>query len=244
MEATKFNQKQTNLYKKMFAVMNESKAIEKNMTVGTGKNSYKAVSEATMLNMVKPLFKKYNLIIFPIDADIKEIVNVYNKTDYDGKTSEAIRAITQTKVTYRIMDTDTGEFQDVVGLGNGADSQDKGAGKAFTYSLKAALSKTFLLFSGDDTDNDHSDDIGKLDKKPPVNGQDLPPYEPKGSKQEHIGMASKAQLESIQLAAGGDLGLVKKGIAVFGYKSGKEVQEKDVDGIIDIIGQMIVTGND
>jgi len=243
---------ETKLYQKMFAVMSESEAIEKNMTVGKGSNAYKAVSEASMLNMVKPLFKKYKLVIFPIDADIKEIVNVYNKTDYEGKSSEAIRAITQIKVTYRIADTETGEYQDVIGLGNGADSQDKGAGKAFTYSLKNALSKTFMLFSGEDTDNEHSDDIGNEKangkkqeyKNPPVNGQDLPPYEPKGSKQERAGMASKVQLESIQLAAGGDLGIIKKGLAVFGYKSGKEVQAKDVDGIIDIIGQMIVTGND
>jgi len=59
------------------------------------------------------------------------------------------------------MDVDTAEFQDVIGFGNGADPQDKGAGKAFTYSLKNALSKSFMLFSGEDTDSTHSDDIGK-----------------------------------------------------------------------------------
>jgi len=151
-----------NLYEKMFNVMNESEAVEKTMTVGSGNNSYKAVSEAAMLNLVKPLFKKYKLIIFPIDGDINEIVDVYNKTDtYKGTTVENQRAITQLKVKFRIMDTESKEFQDVIGFGNGADSQDKGAGKAFTYSLKNALSKTFMLFSGEDTDNEHSDDIGK-----------------------------------------------------------------------------------
>lgn len=151
-----------NLYEKMFAVMNESEAVEKSMVVGSGNNSYKAVSEAAMLNLVKPLFKKYKLIIFPIDGDINEIVNVYNKTDkYKSTIEESQRAITQLKVTFRIMDTESKEFQDVVGFGNGADSQDKGAGKSFTYSLKNALSKTFMLFSGEDTDNEHSDDIGK-----------------------------------------------------------------------------------
>lgn len=158
-----------NLYEKMFKVMEESEAVEKSMVVGSGNNSYKAVSEAAMLNLVKPLFKKYKLIIFPINGDINEIVNVYNKTDtYKGTTVENQRAITQLKVTFRIMDTESKEFQDVVGFGNGADSQDKGAGKSFTYSLKNVLSKTFMLFSGEDTDNEHSDDIGQPPKNNPV----------------------------------------------------------------------------
>ena len=118
--------------------------------------------------------------------------------------------------------------------------------KAETKSIGRALAMlgygTQFAPELDEGDRIVDSPVGKT--TPPVNGQDLPPYEPKGSKQEHVGMASKAQLESIQLAAGGDLGLVKKGIAVFGYKSGKEVQAKDVDGILDIIGQMIVTGND
>lgn len=152
------------LYEKMYNVMNESEAIEKSMVVGSGKNSYKAVSEAAMLNMVKPLFKKYKLIIFPIDGDIKDHCTTWEKTDYDGKASQTLRAMTELKVIYRIMDTESKEFQDVVGFGNGADPQDKGAGKAFTYSLKNALSKTFMLFSGEDTDNNHSDDIGNLNE--------------------------------------------------------------------------------
>ena len=150
-----------NLYEKMFAVMNESEAVEKTMTVGSGKNAYKAVSEAAMLNMVKPLLKKHKLIIFPIDGTIQDHTMVWDKTNFDGKTEKSLRAMTELKVTYRIMDTESKEFQDVVGFGNGSDPQDKGAGKAFTYSLKNALSKSFMLFSGEDTDNEHSDDIGR-----------------------------------------------------------------------------------
>ena len=152
------------LYEKMFNVMNDSEAIEKSMSVGSGKNTYKAVSEAAILNMVKPLFRKYKLIIFPIDGEIKDHVMTWNKTDYSGTTSENLRAMTELKVVYRILDIESKEFQDIVGFGNGSDPQDKGAGKASTYSLKNVLSKTFMLFSGEDTDNTHSDDLGKLDK--------------------------------------------------------------------------------
>jgi hypothetical protein len=155
------------IYEKMFAVMNESEAVEKSMTVGSGKNAYKAVSEAAMLNLVKPLFKKHKLIIFPIDGTIQDHVMTWDKTDYNGKTEKSLRAMTELKVMYRILDTESKEFQDVVGFGNGSDPQDKGAGKAFTYSLKNALSKSFMLFSGEDTDNEHSDDIGKKPQNPP-----------------------------------------------------------------------------
>lgn len=152
------------LYEKMYAVMNESDAVEKSMSVGSGSNAYKAVSEAAILNMIKPLFKKHKLIIFPISGDIKDHCMTWEKTDFNGKSAQNLRAMTELKVTYRILDIETGDFQDVVGFGNGADPQDKGAGKAFTYSLKNVLSKTFMLFSGEDTDNEHSDDIGKLQK--------------------------------------------------------------------------------
>jgi hypothetical protein len=189
------------LYEKMFNVMNESEAIEKNMEVGTGKNAYKAVSEATILNMVKPLFKKYKLIIFPIGGEIKDHCMTWDKTDYDGKVSQTLRAMTELKVTYRVMDIESGEFQDVVGFGNGADSQDKGAGKAFTYSLKNALSKTFMLFSGEDTDNEHSDDIGRKPQNAPQGnkpvGNDNNKPEPQQSGKNDSGANDKATKKQI-----------------------------------------------
>ena len=150
------------LYQKMYAVMNESESIEKSMTVGSGNNSYKAVSEASMLNLIKPLFKKYKLIVFPIDGDISENVMTWEKTDnYKNTVSNTLRAVTQLKVKYKIVDTESGESEILIGFGNGSDPQDKGAGKSSTYSFKNMLSKTFMLFSGEDTDNTHSDDIGK-----------------------------------------------------------------------------------
>jgi len=160
------------LYEKIYAVMCESESIDKTMTVGSGNNSYKAVSEASMLNLIKPLFKKHKLIIFPVDGEIKDNVMTWEKTDiYKGTTKNDLRAITELKVTYKIVDIESGEFEMVVGFGNGADPQDKGAGKASTYSMKNVLSKTFMLFSGEDTENTHSDDYNKdaskTSQKPP-----------------------------------------------------------------------------
>jgi len=72
------------LYEKIYNVMNESEGLEKNLSVGTGSSSYKAVGEAEVLNMLKPLFKKNKLIIFPVDGDISE-TNSSWESEYNGK---------------------------------------------------------------------------------------------------------------------------------------------------------------
>lgn len=149
-----------NLYQKIHAVMCESESLEKNLTVGTGTNSYKAVGESEVLNAIKPLFKKYGLIILPVSGVIGE-VNGTVETEYNGIKKVTARNIAQLTCYYKIIDIETGEFEQVVGFGFGADSQDKGSGKSCTYALKTVLQKSFLLFSGEDTDNDHSDNIGK-----------------------------------------------------------------------------------
>lgn len=142
---------------KLYEVMCKTEALEKNLTVGKNtKGEYKAIGEASVLNMIKPLFKEYKLILLPRTGEISEHVDrtiAYNK--------EGTRAVTQLKVYFDIIDVETGESTTIMGVGNGADSQDKGSGKAFTYALKTALQKSFMLFSGEDTDNTHSDEISQ-----------------------------------------------------------------------------------
>jgi len=152
------------LYEKIYNIMNESAGLEKNLQVGTGQNSYKAVGEAEVLNMLKPLFKKHKLIVFPVDGDITEQNTTYDST-YKDETTTKTRNVTQIRVKFKIVDIESKESEILIGFGNGADSQDKGSGKAFTYAYKTMLSKTFMLFSGEDTDNEHSDDIGQNKKQ-------------------------------------------------------------------------------
>lgn len=65
--------------------------------------------------------------------------------------------------------------------------------------------------------------------RPPVNGNDLPTYTPK--------LATKAQLKSIQQAAGGDIELAKQVLGLFGYQSSKEVEGSKVQAILDTLAQ-------
>jgi len=149
------------LYEKIYNVMCESEALEKSMIVGSGTNSYRAISESAVLNSIKPLLKKHKLILFPVSASIVELQN-----DFKGyKDEDKTRLISQVVATYKIVDVETGESEILATVGNGADPQDKGSGKAWTYAYKALLQKTFCLFSGEDTDNTHSDDVMPTPKK-------------------------------------------------------------------------------
>jgi hypothetical protein len=143
-----------NIYEKWQAMMDETGAIERDTEVGFGHNKYSAVGEKAVLNMVKPLLKKYKLIVFPVDVKAKEMVD----TIITAK-GEATRAVTQVIVTWQIVDTESTEKMEMMSIGNGADSQDKGTGKAMTYAYKVLFQKSLMLFSGEDTDHTHSDKI-------------------------------------------------------------------------------------
>jgi hypothetical protein len=57
------------LYEKLHNIMSETEGLKKDMAVGFGQNQYKAISEAAVLNTIKPLLKKYKVIIFPIRVE-------------------------------------------------------------------------------------------------------------------------------------------------------------------------------
>ena len=218
----------SSLYKKMHQVMMDSEAIEKNMTVGDGgKNSYKAVSEAAVLNAIKPLLKKHGLVIFPVGIKIQE-----NFQEYQGKYGITQRFISELHAKYKLVDIDTGEFEILETVGYGADSQDKGSGKAMTYAYKALIQKTFCLFSGEDTDNEHSDDIEKKnshDNHPP---QNLPPqWQQQAEQLGHAGVISTNQAKRIFAIAGGNQDAIKKVISKYGYTGTKDIAIKDYNNI-------------
>lgn len=62
-----------------------------------------------------------------------------------------------------------------------------------------------------------------------TDGESLPGYERE--------YATKGELKAIQDAAGGDIDLVKRGLAEYGYASSREVKAKDVGKIIEFVQQ-------
>lgn len=145
-----------NLIEAVLNVMNDCKGIEKSLNVGTGRSSYKGVSDKDVKIKVGQSMQKHGLIILPIDIQpTTKIERWEEETNYGLKQKQSV--FTETIVKYKLLHK-SGEEITLAGYGHGVDSQDKGAGKATTYALKYTLLYTFLVATGhiDDSDNTHS----------------------------------------------------------------------------------------
>lgn len=158
-----------NIYQRMSAVTNELRRVAKNLNVGVGQSSYKAVGEADVLDAVKPLEEKYGIYSYPIS---RRIVNdeVFENEALDYKTKEKIirkQFFMRVETVYRFVNVDKPEeYIETTTYGDGMDSQDKSPGKAMTYADKYALLKAYKIVTGDDPDQDPSEDITPPKKQP------------------------------------------------------------------------------
>jgi len=166
-----------NIYEKLSRITEELGFVEKGLTVGKGTNQYKAVSEASVLNAVKPLEIKHGVYSYPMSREIvmQDILESekpgYKKDDPPVKKTTFFMRI---KTTYRFVNTEKPtEFVDMDTFGDGVDSLDKSSGKAMTYADKYALLKAYKIQTGDDPDANHSND-NPVNRKKKTN-------EPKGT---------------------------------------------------------------
>lgn len=145
--------------KAIVSVMKEVKGIEKSMTVGTGNNAYKGVSDKDVKNAIGKAMEKYGLCMIPVDVEPTLQIDRWMETggQYGDKQKQSV--FTSVKTKYMLLH-ESGEYIEVMGYGHGTDTQDKAAGKATTYALKYALLYTFMVPTGkiDDADAEHSDD--------------------------------------------------------------------------------------
>lgn len=149
-----------NIYEKMSEAGKEIARVPKNLTVGTGKNQYKAVAEADILKAVKEAEEKYKIFSFPFAHEIEESRTIITKNDYGEKESQFVRI----KAVYRFLDMENpAEYVEVTAYGDGVDSLDKAPGKATTYADKYALMKAYKIETGDDSDRSASDDLSGHD---------------------------------------------------------------------------------
>lgn len=151
-----------NIYQRMSRITNELGSVSKNLTVGYGRNSYKAVGEADVLDAVKPAEEKWGIYSYPASRrtiSVDTLSTSGTKTDQYGNESsiEKIQFIFRIETTYRFVNIDNpAEYIDIVSFGDGIDSADKAPGKAMTYSDKYALLKAYKIQTGDDPDKDLS----------------------------------------------------------------------------------------
>lgn len=148
--------------KAIIAVMWEVNNIWKNTTVWTGKNSYKAVSDKDVKEVIRESMIKNWLSISPIDITPTKQIDRWEQEDFYNWKSNWIKTkqsvFTDVIVKYELSHT-SWETKTIAWYGQWVDSQDKWAGKATTYALKNTLINLFLVPTGEDTDNTHSEDI-------------------------------------------------------------------------------------
>ena len=165
----------TELYKAIAAVMSEVKGIDKSMTVGEGKNAYKAVSDKDVKKVIGDSMTKHGLICLPKSYQTSMNVERWEEdTNYGKKMKQSV--FVEASCVFTLIHVESGQSVDIPAYGHGIDSQDKAAGKATTYALKYALLYSFLVPTGsiDDADNGHSNEQPTPPKETPKTTQAKP----------------------------------------------------------------------
>ena len=145
-----------NLYQRMSAVMQDVKRLQKDKQVGSGNYAYKAMSEEKVATTLRNAMIEHGLVIFPIEQ-LHSLVD-YTRPGRNGDAS--IISLSTVDVKYKLVNTDNpAEFEIIASSGTGVDPQDKGVGKAMTYSMKYALMRAFLIPTGEDPDDVHNEDL-------------------------------------------------------------------------------------
>lgn len=135
-----------NIYEKISAIMQDVQYLTKDDQVKFGTTSYKALSEEKVTGIMRTELIKHKLVIYPIQ-----------------QSASRIGQITHVDVMYRLVNVENPEeYIDIASCGDGADSQDKGSGKAMTYAFKYMWLRAFALPTGEDPDKISS---AELDEK-------------------------------------------------------------------------------
>ena len=131
------------LAEKIYAIMSEVQRLQKDDNVEFGKTKYKALSEEKVTAIMREKLVKYKVFVYPIAQNWCREGN-----------------ITHVDVRYRMVNVDNpNDYIEIVSCGDGADTQDKGSGKAMTYSFKYMWLRTFALPTGEDPDKVSSDEL-------------------------------------------------------------------------------------
>ncbi|MDO4379090.1 MAG: ERF family protein [Erysipelotrichia bacterium] len=160
-------QSKLNIYQKMLAISDEMGIVTKNLLVPTGNGkSYKAVSERDVIDAVKPLETKYGVYSYPVSREIIDNAILTTQRNYNGKDVESKQIYLRLQIVYRFVNVEKpDEYIDITSYGDGIDSGDKATGKAMTYADKYALMKAYKMSTGDDPDQEPSQDLVNFEHK-------------------------------------------------------------------------------
>lgn len=156
-----------NIFQRMSLATADIGYVAKNLNVPAGGKTYKAVSEADVLDAVKAAEAKYGIYSYPVTRIPIESSVMTSKSEYQGKTSEKSNLFLRLETVYRFVNIDNpADYMETTSYGDGVDSQDKSPGKAMTYADKYALMKAYKVSTGDDPDAEGSGELTGYQKKP------------------------------------------------------------------------------
>lgn len=145
------------LAEKIARVMEGVEYLQKDMKVEYGRTKYRAVSESMVTTAVRKELIANRMVILPMGVEHKLI-----EREHENGVSRLSEVVT----TYRIVDVETGYSEVLQSLGSGVDSQDKSTGKALTYAYKYLLLRLFGIPTGEDPDQQASDEHTANQGKP------------------------------------------------------------------------------
>lgn len=138
-----------NIYQKIAAVMQDVQYLCKDDRVEFGNTKYKAISEEKVTSTVRESLIKNGIVIIPVE-----------------QAHHREGTLSTVDVSYRVQNVDDPEdFIVAKSSGTGADTQDKGVGKAMTYAYKYLLLRTFAIPTGEDPDKVSSAELDDKAKK-------------------------------------------------------------------------------
>lgn len=159
--------KKLNIYQKMLKATERISKVAKNLKVDISKSSsYKAVSEADVLEAVKPVEIELGIYSYPVKREIIETNVLDTVKEYNGNRTESKQLFMRLEVTYRFVNVDNpADYIDIITYGDGVDSQDKAPGKSMTYADKYALLKAYKIQTGEDPDKEGSGELKNAEKQ-------------------------------------------------------------------------------
>ena len=142
------------VYEKMLNVMSKVGYLNKDGFVETSRGKgYKALTDEKVLTAIRPVLVEERLLMIPVKMDHRRTDEKVVAYDREGNQIERVNRLTDVDMVFRFIDVDNpSDIVEVVSSGTGVDTQDKGIGKAQTYAKKYAILNSFLVPSGDDTD--------------------------------------------------------------------------------------------
>lgn len=137
----------------VLAVMGEVGYVHKSGRVSSAGANYTFAGEVDLLRVLRPAMVAHGLCMLPVATELREHHETVPGRDGKPRTSRTVRVVQ----TYRLLHV-SGEYQDLVVVGEGQDSGDKAGAKAMTIALKYALRQAFLVETGDDPDRERPEE--------------------------------------------------------------------------------------